>query len=315
MTGRHEPADRPAGRTLRAAAWARPIVAPAAIIATVLSGAMVVSACTGGKSPAALSRSTRSLVPQRIIPAPRALLAATGPQADGTVWAVAGSSSVGLFKLSSASGLQTASMSVSSAARSVAQNPAGVVAIALGSQTSGSLELLRGGGTKKKTIPLPAPARQVVAASSGSSFYVLTEWPDSASISTVSAAGRQLGTIPAPAGSVSIAADPRQQLIYVVQHNGVVDVIGLGHGNIESSFTVDGAGVSAAISPDGSRLYVLKGTSGGSNIAVIDTATEGVLKVLPAPSHCLQLAVAPDGRHLYETVGTPGYGNIQVVGL
>jgi DNA-binding beta-propeller fold protein YncE len=277
---------------------------------------MMLSACTGGgKAPAALSQGTRNLLPQRIIPAPRALLAATGPQADGTLWAVAGSSSVGLFKFSSASGLQTASVSVSAAARSVAHNPAGVVAIALGGQTSGSLELLSNSGTRKKTIPLPAPARQVVSASSGSSFYVLTEWPDSASISTVSPAGRRLGTIPAPAGSVSIAADPQQQLIYVVQHNGVVDVIGLGHGNIESSMTVDGAGVSAAISPDGSRLYVLKATSGGSNIAVIDTATEGVVKVLPAPSHCLQLAVAPDGRHLYETVGTPGYGNIQVVGL
>jgi DNA-binding beta-propeller fold protein YncE len=276
---------------------------------------MVVTSCTGSNAPAALSPGTRSLLPQRIIPAPRALLAATGPEADGTLWAVAGSSSVGLFKLSSASGMQTASMSVSAAARSVAQNPAGVVAIALGSQTSGALELLRNGGTRKKMVPLPAPARQVVSASSGTSFYVLAEWPDSASISTVSPTGRRLDTIPAPAGSVSIAADPRQQLIYVVQHNGVVDVIGLGHGNIESSFTVDGAGLSAAVSPDGSRLYVLKGSSGGSNIAVIDTATEGVLKVLPAPSHCLQLAVAPDGRHLYETVGTPGYGNIQVVGL
>ena len=156
MTGRHEPANRAASRLLRAAVWARPIAPPAAIVATVLSGVMVVTSCTGGKAPAALSLGTRSLHPQRIIPAPRALLAATGPKADGTLWAVAGSSSVGLFKLSSASGLQTASMSVSAAARSVAQNPAGVIAVALGSQTSGALELLRNGGAKKKTVPLPA---------------------------------------------------------------------------------------------------------------------------------------------------------------
>ena len=287
MTGRHEPADRAASRLLRAAVWARPIAPPAAIVAAVLSGVMAVTSCTGSTAPAALSPGTRSLLPQRIIPAPRALLAATGPEADGTLWAVAGSSSVGLFKLSSASGMQTASMSVSAAARSVAQNPAGVVAIALGSQTSGALELLRNGGTRKKMIPLPAPARQVVSASSGTSFYVLTEWPDSASISTVSPAGRRLDTIPAPAGSVSIAADPRQQLIYVVQHNGVVDVIGLGHGAHRVQLH-SGRGRAVRRGQSG-RLPALRaeGHSGGSNIAVIEHRhggrTEGAAGAEPLP--------------------------------
>ena len=155
----------------------------------------------------------------------------------------------------------------------------------------------------------------MVSASAGTSFYVLTGWPSSASVSTVSPTGQLLGTVPAPAGSVSIATDPRQSLVYVLQRNGVVDEIGLHGGHIESSFTVDGDGLSIAVSPDGSRLYVLKGNLSVSNIAVIDTATQGALKVLPAPSHCVQLAVAPDGRHLYEIVGAPGYGNIQVFGL
>jgi DNA-binding beta-propeller fold protein YncE len=281
-------------------------------------GAMLLTSalagCGGGKAPAAPGGGAIKLLPQRIIPAPRALLSATGPQSNGTLWAVAGSSSLGLFKLNSGTGLQAASMSVSRAARSVAQNPAGVVAIALGTQTAGALELVRN-GAPKKTVGLPAPAQQVVAASSGTSFYVLTGWASSASISTVSSTGRLLHTVAAPAGSVSIAADPQQRLVYVLQRNGVVDEIGVHAGNIESSFTVDGDGMSIAVSPDGSRLYVLKGTLSVSNIAVIDTATEGVLKVLPAPSHCIQLAVAPDGQHLYEAVGSPDYGNIQVFGL
>lgn len=316
MNGRHEPEDHGLSRAADVASRGRPLAVAAGIAAVLLTGAVALAACSGGgKAPSAQGARPQKLLPQRIIAAPRALLAATGPQADGTLWAVAGSSTVGLFKFSSASGLQTASMSVNQAARSVAQNSAGVVAVALGNQTSGALELLRNGGSKKKTVPLPAPARQVVSASAGTSFYVLTAWPSSASISTVSSTGRPLGTVPAPAGAVSIAAEPQQRLIYVLQHNGVVDVIGLQHGNVESSFTVAGDGMSVAVSPDGSRIYVLKGTSSVSNIAVINTATESVLKVLPAPSHCIQLAVAADGQHLYETVGAPGYGNIQVVGL
>ena len=314
MSGRHQP-EASDGSDAAVIARRRWPVALAVVIAAMLlaSGAVLAARSGGGKAPAPGAGASKQS-PQQIIPAPRGLMSATGPQSNGTLWAVAGNSSVGLFKLNSGTGLETASMSVSQAARSVAQNSAGVVAIALGTQTAGALELVRN-GTSKKTVGLPAPAQQVVAASAGTSFYVLTAWPSSASVSTVSSTGRLLRTVPAPAGSVSIAADPRQGLVYVLQRNGLVDEIGLHGGNIESSFTVDGDGLSIAVSPDGSRLYVLKGTLSVSNIAVVDTATEGVLKVLPAPSHCIQLAVSPDGRHLYEAVGSPGYGNIQVFGL
>jgi DNA-binding beta-propeller fold protein YncE len=298
----------------------RPVVAGAALAAAVLAAGAVVAACAVGNKPSSADGTTaQKLLPERIIPAPRSLLAASGPRPDGAVWVLAGNSSLGLFKLDSASGADGSSMSVSQAAGSVAQNSTGVVAIGLGTRTSGALELIRAGAASnsagRKTVSLPAPAVQVVSASSGTSFYVLTAWPKSASVSVVSSSGRLLSTVPAPAGSVSIAADPQQGQIYALQRNGIVDEIGLGGGKIESAFTVDGDGMSIAVSPDGSRLYVLKGTTSVSNIAVIDTATEGVLKVLPAPSHCVQLAVSPDGAHLYEAVGSPGYGNIQVFGL
>lgn len=297
----------------------RPVVVAATLAAAVLAAGAVVAACATGKPSSAAGTAVQKLLPQRIIPAPRSLLAASSPQPDGAVWVVAGSSSFGLFKLNSASGAEDTSMSVSHAARSVAENSAGVVAIGLGTRTSGALELIRSGTAKSsgasKTVSLPAPAVQVVSASTGTSFYVLTAWPKSASVSVVSASGRLLTAVPAPAGSVSIAADPRQGQIYALQHDGIVDEIGLPGGKIQSTFTVDGDGMSIAMSPNGSRLFVLKGTASVSNIAVIDTATEGVLKVLPAPSHCVQLAVSPDGAHLYEAVGSPGYGNIQVFGL
>ena len=127
--------------------------------------------------------------------------------------------------------------------------------------------------------------------------------------------GKIIGTVPAPKDTVSIAVDQPHQLLYALQRNGVVDEIGLTNGSIQSTFTVDDPGESIAVSPDGSRLYVLKGTSSVSNIAVIDAATGGTLRVLPAPSHCVQLQVSPTGQRLYEVVGSPAYGNIQVFGF
>jgi hypothetical protein len=47
----------------------------------------------------------------------------------------------------------------------------------------------------------------------------------------------------------------------------------------------------------------------------VNAATGGIIKVLPAPSHCVQLVVSQTGQQLYEVVGSPDYGNIQVFGF
>jgi hypothetical protein len=288
----------------------------AALAAVLLAVALGLAACSGGAAPSSHPAAAVAVSPERIIAAPRALLAATVPRADGMIWAVAGNSSVGLFELDS-DGHQTSSSSVSRAARSVAETSGGVVAVALGSATSGALELMHAADTEaRKAVPLPAPALQVVTGGSGTDFYVLTEWPSAASVEVVSSrTGKILASVPAPRSSVSLAPDPEQGVIYVLQRNGLVDEIAVDGGQLESSFSVGDPGVSIAISADGTRLYVLKGTTSVSNIAVVDTATEGTLKVLPAPSDCRELAVSTDGRQLYEIVGSPGYGNIQVFGL
>jgi hypothetical protein len=294
----------------------RVILLAAVIAATLLAAALGLAACGGlaGNSAAGPAATVKAL-PERIIAAPRALLAATAPDAGGTIWAVAGGSSVGLFRFSSASGHQTGSVSVNQTARSVAQNPAGVVAIALGTASSGALELTSGTSKHpRKIVALPAPAVQVVGATGSNDFYVLTAWATSASVSEVSPQGRIIRTVPAPAGAVSLAVGPVQSVLYVLQKNGLVDEIGLYNGIKESTFTVRDPGESIALSPDGGQLYVLKGTSAVSNIAVVDVATESIAAVLPAPSHCVELTVSPDGKQLYEVVGAPGYGNIQVFG-
>jgi DNA-binding beta-propeller fold protein YncE len=280
-------------------------------VATLLS-ALVLAACGGPGS--AGGSTVASIVPERVVPAPEKLIAAAEPQPNGIMWALAGDSSVGLFEFDSASGKMVGSVPVSSAARSVAESAAGVLGLALGTRRGGALKLLDGRTAKViRTVALPAPARQVVLGSDGTTFYVLTAWPASASVTIVNSRnGKRLGIVPVPANTVSMAPDIQRTSLYVLQSNGLVDAIGVSSGQITARFKVGDAGRSIALSPDGSTLYVLKGTRLVSNVAVVDVLTESVRRVLPAPSDCRELLVSATGSQLYEVVGTSGYGNIQV---
>jgi DNA-binding beta-propeller fold protein YncE len=124
--------------------------------------------------------------------------------------------------------------------------------------------------------------------------------------------GKRVGSVPVPATTVSMAPDIQQTTLYVLQRNGLVDAISISSGQITARFRIGGVGRSIALSPDGSTLYVLKGTSQVPNVAVVDVRTESVRRVLPAPSNCRELLVSASGSQLYEVVGTSGYGNIQV---
>jgi DNA-binding beta-propeller fold protein YncE len=280
-----------------------------------VSAVLVLAAC-GKAGSAPISRDVVKLKvgPERILPGPKDLIAAGVPQPDGKVWALAGSPSTGLFEINSSNGQMIGSVSVSSAARSVAVTSAGTIAVALGTDRSGALELLDGHTAKVvRVVALPAPASQVTAGSDGTTFYVLTRWATAASVSVVNSVnGKISGSIPIPVDTVSIAPDTQQTTLYALQENGLVDEIGISGGKVIAQFTVGDDGESMALSPDGSTLYVLKGTRDVSNIAVVDLSTESVRRVLPSPSHCLELLVSANGSQLYEVVGAPGYGNIQV---
>jgi DNA-binding beta-propeller fold protein YncE len=115
-----------------------------------------------------------------------------------------------------------------------------------------------------------------------------------------------------PLDAVSIVPNPAQTALYVLQANGLVDVISLAGGKISSSFQVGDPGISLALSPDGSTLYVLKGSPAVSNIAVVGVATQSIRRVLPAPGDCHQVLVSASGKQLLEVVGTVSYGNIQI---
>jgi hypothetical protein len=287
------------------------LVAATAVLSTAL-----LTACGSGAplaKPEHLAEAASS--PERIVQAPASLMAAVLPQANGITWGLAGTSSKGLYQLGGVSGQTMAgSVSVSSSAQSLAESGKGVLGLALASRRSGAIELLDGRtGKYIRTIPLPGPARQVVAGRDGTTFYALTVWPTSASVSVVSSRNRKLhSTVPVPADTVSIVPNPAQTALYVLQGNGLIDVISLPRGRISSSFPVGDPGISLALSPDGSTLYALKGSQAVSNIAVIAVATQSVRRVLPAPGDCHQVLVSASGKQLFEVVGTVSYGNIQV---
>jgi DNA-binding beta-propeller fold protein YncE len=251
-----------------------------------------------------------------VFAAPKNLLGAAQPQPNGTLWALAGdTASKGLFSISLATGKGTGSISVSNAALSVTESLSGIVGLALGTGQTGALELLNGStGKPIRTIPLGAPARDVVVGSDGATFYVLNGNAKSASVTVVNSRnGDQQGTIPVPLDTVSVAPDATGSSLYALQPTGLVSQIAVAAGTIMTKFSVGSAGRSLAVSPDGGTLYVLKNAGAAvDNVAEVNLATQSVQRVLPAPANSMQVLVSADGSRLYQLVGTPSYGNIQV---
>jgi DNA-binding beta-propeller fold protein YncE len=271
--------------------------------------------CSSGGSASGQPTWPAAVEPRHIFAAPRNLLAAGQPQSNGTFWALAGDATgKGLFDINLADGSGIGSVHVSSAARSVTESLNGVIGLALGMPKTGALELLDG-GTGKVThyIPLRAPARDVIVGSGGATFYVLDGTAKSASVTIVnSQTGGVQGTIPMPLNTVSIAPDSLGVSVYALQPDGQVSQVAVAGGQIMTTFATGPGARSVALSPDGSTLYVLRNFGQDANVALVNTATENVQRVLPAPAHSVQVLVSTDGNELYQLVGTSSYGNIQV---
>ncbi|HUZ52274.1 MAG TPA: hypothetical protein VMU94_07070 [Streptosporangiaceae bacterium] len=287
--------------------------------ALALTSATLAAASCGGGGSASSSGQIRAaqarLLPRRIIRAPKYIVSAAQPQSNGIIWALAGNKSAGLYEIDPASDRVTGSMSVSGAARSLAESSPGILGLALGTKTSGALELLDGRTSKPiRTVPLAAPARYVTVGSDGTTFYVLAGWARSASVTLVdSQNGKVRGVVAVPADTVSVAPDIQQTDLYVLERDGPISEISISGGTPPSRFSIGhDRGRSLALSPDGSTLYVLKGTDAVASISVVNVATQSVRRVLPAPSHCRQVMVSASGNQLYEVAGARRYGNIQI---
>ncbi len=250
---------------------------------------------------------------------PAGLADAGTPQPNGTMWV--------LVKKATAANIQLLDLSthhvegvvpVSASASAITELSTGTVALGTATAGTGSVELRNGTtGALESIVPVSGPVRGLAPGSNGTSLYVLE---GTAAVETVtildSQTGKIVGEVPVGSGTVAVVPSPDASQVYAVQTNGLVLDAATAGSAVTARFSVSGGSVlDATMSPDGSALYVLKGLGPVRNVSVVNTGTERVLQVLPAPANTVAVQVSPDGTLLYEAVGASTYGNVQAISL
>jgi hypothetical protein len=293
-------------------------VVTAALVTLVSATAVAVS--TAG---AAHTRPTHGVAARRpagVVPAPAGLIAITAPHNDA-LWVLAGTPSVkALTEIDSKTGAVVASIGVSPSATDLVWLPNGYLALSLATRLTGALVVYN---PQTSAIaaqrPLAGPATALAVAPNGSQLYALVKRPGAKSVAVVSGLTmRLLGTVPVDLRAISVAAIGGNGSMLVLDANGEVEQVSLGSFHVLTEFRTGIGARNMVVSPDGRWLYVVRFLSHisklpgvGSNVARVSLATEQVVRVLPAPAHCVALAIAADGKVLYDGVGTLRYGNVQ----
>lgn len=280
-------------------------------------GAVVgLTGCGIGPLSSAPKPHPRVIKPAYTVATPSATLSETAPTPQGITWVLAGNAkSKGLYEVSLADRKVVGSFSVTGDATAVAMSPTGQLALGAGYGTDGYVEFLSAQtGIVSETVPVGGAIKSLSASSDGSVFYALDATQKSASVTVINAqTGQVEGTLPVALDAVSAVGTPDDSGVYYLEPNGDVSEVSTAGGQLQTTFPVGHGGLSLAMSVDGQTLYVLKTRGGVDNIAVVDLATESVLRALPAAAHSLEIALSPDGQTLYDLVGTPAYGNIQAL--
>lgn len=284
--------------------------------------AVAVASCSGSKSaPVAKSVSSSnaaSAKPIRIVPTAAGARALAGPASDGDLWVLAQQGSVSsLHLLDVAHARQLEVAPVAAGSDAVALSSTGVLAVGIGTSTAGAVELCNGGtGTSCRTVPIGAPVRSVAFGASGTTLYVLDGNSKSASVTLVQVgSGKVASSVGVALDAVDAVPSPSERSLYVLQPTGLVDVVQSASGKETAVFRVGTAADAEVLAPSGGILYVLKGAGAVRNVAVVQTATESVRRVLPAPADTVALGLNPSGTELFDLTGTSAAGNVQVFRL
>lgn len=274
---------------------------------------LVAAACGGSTRP---PHKARPASVTRIVPLPAGTIGAGLVQANGTVWVLAGSSTSRILSqvdLSDAKVVTT--VPVSGDVSAVAQSVQGTLVDGTSSGSAGAVEWRDPTtGAVVRTVPVGGPVRALAFSAGGSTLDVLEGSGTVVSLAVLEAAsGAQSTVVGMPPSAVAVAPVPHQPLVWSVQASKSVQQTSIAANRALQNFAIDLPGIAVATSPDGATLYVLKGTGTVDNIAVVDTRSGLVTKVLPAAAGSVALSVSTDGLTLYDTVGTPSIGNIQLI--
>jgi hypothetical protein len=286
----------------------------ARLILSCLVLGIVVAAC-GGSAPQA--KTTGPLRPSQILSAPAGLIAGGAPQADGTLWLLAGSTEAKtLQRLNLVTGRVMQIVPVGADADSLVESSTGLLAVGY-ANVSGSVEFRNGSsGALLGAVTVDAPVK-AIGSGNGTTFYVLSGTSTESSVNVVSSIGAaEPPSLGVALNTIALAVGPNDDQLYLLESSGsVVDTplsAKAGQKLASAGFFVGRSPVQLALSGDGSTLFVLKGIQSDMNVGVFNTQTEQQLDVLPAPANSVGVLVSIDVTHIYVLVGTPTLGNLQV---
>jgi len=274
---------------------------------------IVAAACGGPSHPATVEQAK----PSQIFPAPAGLIAGGGPQPNGTMWLLAGSTTArNLQDINLLTGKIEKIVPIGADADSIVESSDGFLAVGH-SSTSGLVEFRDGSsGALLSSVAVGAPVKAIADGADGTTFYVLNGTATETSVNTVSSTGAaEPPSVGVALNTIAMAVGADNQL-YLLNDLGSVTDMPLATATkkptASSNFFVGDGALQLALSPDRSTLFVLKGTGNAMNVGVFSVETERQLRVLPAPANGVDLLVSIDGSHIYVLVGTPTVGNIQV---
>ncbi len=283
------------------------------------AAAVLLAACssTPAAAPGTSGKATTTK-PEATFGAPSGLLAGGQPQPNGVMWLLAESGQAAtLQELNLDSGKIQTIVPESTAAKALVQSPSGVVAVGVATGATGAVELHNGSsGAMVATVPVGAPVKGLAAGADGTTLYVLNGNATSASVTLVNLQTDHTSvSVPVPLATTAIAVQPTGQELYALTAAGTVDEINVGNGSVTGRFSVGSDPVQLAISSSGSTLFVLKRAGSGTNVGVVQLATERQVRVVAAPAGCVDIQLSEDGQQIYDVVGTATYGNVQVFPL
>jgi hypothetical protein len=278
--------------------------------------------CDG--APSAAPPTTKTNIPHQasdvaaIVPLPSGAISAAQVQPNGTTWVLSGNSAVKtLTEVDLSTKKSEQSVGVSSSAQAVAQSSTGLLALGLGTATTGAVELLNGNSASVTgTVAIGAPVRALAFGADGVTLYVLDGTTTAASVTVINTSTeRAVSTFGVPADAIGVAPDPTQTTIWTVEESGNVQQTSLQSTKPIQQFALGSPGIALAIAPNSGTLYVLKGNQAASNIDLISTATDTVDRVIGAAANSVGLVASISGTTLYDVVGSPTLGNIQAISL